>query len=140
MCKILAEYPFLLGNDLIQDLLCYIRQDGLQKRGQNISTDRFCNKIREFIPDYEPIDEEEEMRIIEKIKKTMFVCQQSITSDMLKYEQSRGLICEDIFMRVMEQYKFSEIEIQIMISQCCIISNDADHLSFEHYLSIFEEN
>jgi hypothetical protein len=80
------------------------------------------------------------MRIIEKIKKTMFVCQQSITGDMLKYEQSRGIICEDIFMRVMEQYKFSEIEIQIMISQCCIISNDADHLNFEHYLSIFEEN
>jgi len=41
-----------------------------------------------------------------------------------------GIIDYNTFITILQQYKLNIVEIDLVISQCCIISSDYQHLNY----------
>lgn len=51
-----------------------LRETGKNEQGKrSLSSDLFCNRLRELLTDYDEVEEEEELILVEKLKKKVYM-------------------------------------------------------------------
>jgi hypothetical protein len=131
--SILSEYPFFLEDAAIETLLEYC---GIAE-GKNFKIDKFCNKMKEFIEEYEEMSEEEELILEKKIFKRWKYTKDEVLEVMKKSETAGGEITKGKFVSVLEEFKFEEKEIYHLLSQAVAISSDINRIKYRQYLANF---
>ncbi len=135
MRQFLEEHPFFLNSVFIENLLrfilkeLYVQEEQFQSRCE-IEMDSFCNSLREFIEDFEMWDQEMEVIMSEKIKTIAIEREQDMMLALLQKESGPGVVGSEQMRRVLQMFKFSEVEIALVINQCCLISADIEHLMY----------
>ena len=131
--SILSEYPFFLDEAAIETLLEYC---GIVE-GKDFKIDKFCNKMKEFIGEYEEMTEEEELILEKKIYKRWKYTKDEVLEVMKKNETTGGEITKAKFVSVLEEFKFEEKEIHHLLSQAVAISSDISRIKYRQYLANF---
>ena len=70
----------------------------------------------------------------------MIVYHEALLEQLDSLEEEQDSVTDAMMKQILTEYKFSPKQVETMINQCMIISEDANNLNFREYIAIFSPN